>query len=399
MKIKKYLISLIIYILTINLIFPYLLQATNVDTTTTNELTNAEITASDEESEVDVDEITNSIDIYAPSAILIEKETGDILYQKNAFNIMYPASTVKIMTAILVLENRSLDELVTVSASSISSVPYGYTLSGIQAGETLTIEDLLYAMLIPSGNDAANALAECVGGSIEEFANMMNEKAIQIGCENTNFTNPNGVHDENMYTTAYDLALIAKYAMNIDEFRTIVSTLTYTLPSTNVYPSADRVLTNSNHLINPTSSHYYEYAIGIKTGYTNAAQNCLVAGAMKDNDEFIVVILGSAESNLGNQAKFVDAQKLFEFGFTYYKDYKIKNEKDNNSIVAGLFNLETIMDITEGEENSQWGYFLYIIARTILIGIALLYVFHHLCCKIKRYKYNCKHAKYKYKWR
>ncbi len=343
-----------------------------------------------------MESVKASLSVNAPSALLIEKSSGDILYQKEAFTPMYPASTVKIMTAILTLENCSLDEPVTISENAISTVPSGYTVSKIQAGEILSTRDLLYALLVPSGNDAANALAEHIAGNIPAFANMMNEKAKQLGCQNTYFTNPNGVHDANMHTTAYDLAIMAKHAMNIDEFRTIVSTETYTLPSSNVYPLNDRVLNNSNHLINTASPHYYEYATGIKTGYTNPAQNCLVAGAEKDNIEFIAVILGSTFPNTGNQAKFVDAKNLFEFGFIYHYDYyKEKSQVKQSGVWSGVINTELMVD----ENNKpRWGYVFYLIARTTLILIAIIYILYHLITKTKRYLYNRTHAKYDFKY-
>ena len=376
MRVKKLFISLIIIIL-FNLICVPFANASSIPI-------------------IDTESVKASLSVNAPSALLIEKSSGDILYQKEAFTPMYPASTVKIMTAIIALENCSLDEPVTVSESAISTVPSGYTVSKIQVGEILTTRDLLYALLVPSGNDAANALAEHIAGNVPAFANMMNEKAKQLGCQNTYFTNPNGVHDANMHTTAYDLALMAKHAMNIEEFRTIVSTETYTLPSSNVYPLNDRVLHNSNHLITTASPHFYEYATGIKTGYTNPAQNCLVAGAKKDNIEFIAVILGSTFPNAGNQAKFVDAKNLFEFGFAYhYNYYKEKSQAKQSAIWSEIINTELMVD----ENNKpRWGYVLYLIARTTLILIAIIYILYHLITKIKRYIYNRTHAKYDFKY-
>lgn len=382
MKVKKFFISLIIIIL-FNLI--------------ATPISNASSTP-----QVNLNSIALNLSIYAPSALLMEKSSGDILYKKEAYTPMYPASTVKMMTAIIALESCNLNQPVTVSPSAISAVPAGYTVSDIQSGEILRVEDLLYALLVPSGNDAANALAEHIAGSIPAFANMMNEKAVQLGCQNTYFTNPNGVHDANMHTTAYDLALIAKYAMDIEEFRNIVSTETYTLPSTNVYPLADRVLHNSNHLINASSMYYYEYATGIKTGYTNPAQNCLVAGAKKGDVEFIAVILGSTFGNTTEQAKFADAKTLFEFGFTYHYDYYYKkNQARQFGIWSGVLNLDGIVnkDLIVDENNKpRWGYVFYLIARTTLILIAIIYVLYHLVNKIKRYIYNRTHARYDYKY-
>lgn len=165
------------------------------------------------------------INISAPVCVLMEYSTGKILFEKNLNKMMYPASTTKLMTAILVLEKCQLTDVATVSNSAVDSVPAGYSTAYLQKGEKLTIEQLLHVLLIPSANDAANVLAEHVGGSIANFANMMNSKAKEIGCENTNFKNPSGIHDENHYSTAYDLSLIAKHAMQFQTIKDIVQKL------------------------------------------------------------------------------------------------------------------------------------------------------------------------------
>lgn len=202
-----------------------------------------------------------------------------------------------------------------------------------------------------------------------------------------------------MYTTAYDLSIIARYAMNNETIRKMVSTPTYTLPSSNVYPSDDRVLKNSNHLIDETSGDYYELATGIKTGYTNPAQNCLVASAKKDNVEFIVVILGSEQSNFGGQSKFADAKNLFEYGFNnyfdYYHDLLIKKQKlSSNTFLNSIIDTNLIVD----ERNMpRWGYVFYLIAKTTLILIAIIYVSYRAIFIIKKIIYNRTHAKYEFK--
>ena len=148
--------------------------------------------------------------ISAPNLLLAETNTGRILYERNADRKIYPASLTKLMTAILVVENCELDEIVTVSENAVLSVPVGYVNANLQVGEELTVEDLLYVMLIPSANDAANALAEHVGGNIESFSAMMNSKAKELGCTGSNFTNPSGLHQEEHYTTTRDLFLISQ---------------------------------------------------------------------------------------------------------------------------------------------------------------------------------------------
>ncbi len=208
-------------------------------------------------------------------------------------------------------------------------------------GEKIKVEDLLYAMLIPSGNDAANVLAEHVSGSLSGFAELMNKKAKEIGCTNSNFTNPSGIHDENLYTTAYDLSLIARYAMNFETFRKVVSTPSYTLPSTNAYSKADRTFSISNSLINPNSKDYYEYATGIKTGYTSSAKDCLIASAKKDDIEFMIVVLGAGSRSNGQKERYLDCKTLFDFAFDNYTAYykNLQEEKARKSKIMSANNL------------------------------------------------------------
>ena len=257
------------------------------------------------------------VDVYAPAAILMESTTGKILYSKNANQKMYPASTTKIMTAILTLENCNLSDIVTVSHNAIFSVPVGYSNANLQEGEELTVEQLLNVLLIPSANDAAFALAEHIAGSVDAFSDMMNKKAEEIGCKNTHFVNPNGIHNENHYSTAYDLALIGNYAMKFDTYRKITTTTTYTLPATNKYDKEDRIFSNTNDLIKSSSTYYYPYITGGKTGYTDAALNCIVTTAQKNDMELTVVILHDERVN-GLNTRSLDCKSLFEYGFDNY---------------------------------------------------------------------------------
>ena len=249
----------------------------------------------------------SELNIDSEAALIVEASTGKILYEKNSKEVRYPASTTKVMTALLTLENCELTDTATVSHNALQLVPSGYAIANLQEGEILSIEDLLYALLVKSANEAANVLAEHISGSIEEFSNMMNNRAKELGCENTHFVNPNGVHNEDHYSTAYDLFLIAQEAMKNETFRKMVATPSYTLPATNKYSSADRVLSNTNALIhvndsNRADNYYYEDAIGIKTGYTSEAKNCLIAASNRDSLEFITVVLGSGttEESIGD---------------------------------------------------------------------------------------------------
>lgn len=277
-----------------------------------------------------------TISIGAESAILIDSLSGKVLYGKNENEKKYPASTTKILTAIIVIENCNLDDKVIASYNAISSVPSGYSVASLQIGEELTIEQLLQLLLIHSANDAANVLAEHVGGSIESFATMMNTKAIEIGCTNTHFTNPSGKHDDEHYTTSHDLAIIMQYCMKNSTFRAISGSKSCIIPATNKYEQ--RVFTNTNELLivdtrNIQSNYYYKYAIAGKTGYTMQAKNCLVSCANKDNLELICVVLGAGQDYRGLSYRFLDSKTLFEYG---YNTYTIKKIREQGSIAKQI---------------------------------------------------------------
>lgn len=276
-------------------------------------------------------EDSNIPSTYSPACLLMDAGSGKILYSKNANAKMYPASTTKIMTAILTLENCQLDDTAVASHNAIYSIPYGYSHANIIEGEELTIEQLLNVLLIPSANDAAVILAEHVAGSLDAFSTMMNEKAKELGCTNTNFVNPNGIHNENHYSTAYDLALIGQYAMTFDVFRSIVSKTSYKLPATAKYDKEDRLFNTTNDLIkknyssSPTN-YYYEYATGAKTGYTDAAKNCIVATATKADVSLIAVVLHDGTTEDGLSQRALDCKALFEYGFNNFSVQQIMSE-------------------------------------------------------------------------
>lgn len=270
-------------------------------------------------------------DIASPSALLMDYSSGKILYEKNINEKRYPASLTKIMTAIIVLENCELSDIATVSYDAVMSLSSGYVTANLQIGEELTVEQLLYVLMVGSSNDAAIVLAEHVSGSVEKFADLMNEKAKELGCTSTNFVNPNGAHDENHYSTAYDLALMAKYAMKNETFRTLVSTTSYTLPTTNKYDREDRIFRTTNSLLHLDTSdradnYYYQYATGIKTGFTTPAGNCLIASANKNNLELITVVLGAGQTKDGLSQRYLDTLSLFDYGYSTYTLKQIINK-------------------------------------------------------------------------
>ena len=277
--------------------------------------------------------LENTPNIGCQAAYVAEPVTGKILYEKNAHVPLYPASTTKILTALVVMENCKLTDTATVSQRALDLVPSGYSNAKLHVGEELTIKDLLYALLIPSANEAANVLAEHVSGSVEAFAEVCNNRAKELGCENLHFVNPNGIHNEDHYCTAYDLYLIAKECRNHDIFNEIVKTKKFTLPATNIYTKGDRTFTNTNELLLPTTVYYYENCTGIKTGYTTPAGQCLIASSSYNDIELISVVLGGGTNKQGLNERFYDTKKLFEF---VYDNYSIKEIAEEKQIVAHI---------------------------------------------------------------
>ena len=275
-------------------------------------------------------------DITAGAAILIDSSTGKILYGKNEEERMFPASITKILTAILAIENCDLNDVVTIPYEAISLVPSGYTVAPLYVGEQLTVNQLLQVMMVYSANDAANALAFHISGSIDEFANLMNGKIAELGLTNTHFCNPSGKHDENHYTTAHDLALIMQYCMKNSTFRNFAGLKSCVLPETS--KSSERVFTTTNELLRydsreVASNYYYQYAIAGKTGYTTAAKNCLVSVSNKDGFELICVVLSVGVYPYNLSGKFIETKALFEYG---YSNYMIKKLREKNAIAASI---------------------------------------------------------------
>lgn len=265
--------------------------------------------------------------IEATSAILVDAGSGEILYEKNAYEKRDPASITKMLTCLVVLETMELDDKVTVT----QDVSNSGTSINIKEGEVFTVEQLLYALMLPSANDAAVVLAVAAGGSIDNFCDMMNERAERCGATDTHFTNPSGLNEPlqpNHRTTAYDLALIAMEAMKNKTFRKIVSTVDYTIPKTN--KSKERNIVNVNRCLSDGQSKFpqpeyiknpgayrYEGTLGIKTGYTSVAGNCFCGWAQKDDTDLIAVVLNSSSY----ESRFEDTIALWDYGFSKYYTY------------------------------------------------------------------------------
>lgn len=275
--------------------------------------------------------------ITSESAILIDASSGLVLYEKNANEELYPASITKIMTTLIALENSSLNEIVTFSHNAVFSIESGSTHIARQEGEQLTMEQCLYAIMLASANEVSNAVAEHVAGSIDKFADMMNAKAKELGCKNTNFVNANGLHNDKHYTSAYDMALIAQEAMKNETFRKITATKSYVIPKTNKSKEEFPMANHQQLLLGYKLTKKYDSCIGGKTGYTNAARNTLVSFANKDGIELICVIMKSTPTD-----QYKDTVSLFDYGFGNYEAFSVDEASTvssiDNSILFTRFN-------------------------------------------------------------
>ncbi len=286
----------------------------------------------------------NIIPVYAvstacESTMLFELNTQTVLYEKSIDKKIYPASVTKIMTAIIALELGNLDDKITVDDDTPHEI-YGSHIA-LVSGEILSLKDLLYALMLPSANDAASVIAKHYSGNIESFVKLMNDKAKELGAKNTNFVNPHGLHDDNHYTTAADLAKITAYAMKNETFREIIKSPRYEIPATNKKES--RAIITTNNLILNTSPHYilvndiwisreYEGAAGVKNGYTPEAGNCLVSYAKRNGMELIAITLSGSNSDI-----YTDTHNLLNYGFD---NFEVKNIIKANEYVQDLEVLE-----------------------------------------------------------
>ena len=261
--------------------------------------------------------------IGAESAILMEMNTHTILYAKNIHEEMYPASTTKIMTCLLSAQNCNLDEKVTFSHNAVYGVPSDGSNMGIDEGEVITMEQAMYGILVGSANEAASAVGEHVAEALgkeptqEAFAQIMNDKAKELGCENTHFVNANGLFDENHYTSAYDLALIGCEFFNNELLCKMSSTSHYNIPPTDTQP--DDIWINSKNQLYKGKEHAYPYLLGSKTGFVSQARQTLVSGAEKDGMKLVCVVFMEESPN-----QFTDTIQLFNYGFENFEKVDMK---------------------------------------------------------------------------
>lgn len=255
-------------------------------------------------------------EIASEAAILVDADSGAILYAKNATRSMYPASTTKLMTAYLTLTHVSLDDIVTFSKNAIYSLPSGSSHIGMKVGESLSVKDCLYGLLLPSANEVATALAEQVSGSVTAFVELMNTTAAELGCVNTHFANANGLQDPNHMTCAYDLYLIMRACISNSTFVEISSTTAYNRPADEVL-DRDIPMGTTNMMIKKDSEYYLPSIVCGKTGWTSEAGRCLVTYASQDGRNLICVVLNSESPN---QCK--DTTNLVNYGFDHFTNLK-----------------------------------------------------------------------------
>lgn len=283
--------------------------------------TSAEESQTETTSEKQIEE-TAPLNIVAESAIMIDADTGIILYSKDCHRKLYPASITKVMTTLLALENSKPDDVVTHSHYAVFGIGPGSSHIGMRENEQITMEQALNGIMLASANEVCMAVAEFIDGSVDKFVERMNKKAEELGAKGTHFNNPHGFHDDNHYTTAYDMSLFMQEAIKNENFVKLISTKEYTIPETNIV-NEKRPLTNRNKLIQPWSPFYYEYCVGSKTGFTDEAGNTLVTYGKKDDMNIITVVMKDQGTSV-----YTDTKTLLEYGFSLYSKREVIKSSD-----------------------------------------------------------------------
>lgn len=266
----------------------------------------------------------DAFSVNASAAMLVELNTESILYEQDADKLIYPASLTKIMTCLLAIENGNLDDIVTVSEVAFEGMHPDGSSADLLLGEEIVLRDLLYCLMLSSANDGSNVIAEHISGSLDAFVDLMNVRAEEIGCTGTHFANPHGLHDDDHYTTARDLAKISMVALKNETFVEISTATKYTVPATNL--SGERTLYTTNYLVSDaqTPEYFYGRAAGIKTGYTSKAGRCLITTA-SGNDLYLLSVVCGAQTSIKANGElrfenFTESQKLLEYGLSNF-DY------------------------------------------------------------------------------
>lgn len=268
--------------------------------------------------------------VNAETAILIDADTGAVLYAKSIEKQEYPASITKIMTTLIALEKGNLSDVVTFSENAVYSIEFGSSHLGLTAGEKLTLEQCLYGIMLASANEISNAVAEHIGGDIDTFVGMMNARAQELGCTNTHFVNVHGLHDENHYVCAKDMALIMQEALKNEKFREIIGTIEYNYPETNLVKEVRYFI--NHHKMLYEDGMVYDGCIGGKNGYTDEAWNTLVTAAERNGMTIISVVLRCP----GQYVSYDDTKVLLDYGFANFHDEQIANTNSADLEITGI---------------------------------------------------------------
>lgn len=307
----------------------------------------------------------------AKAAILYELNSGTLLYARNPDEKIYPTSMVKIMTTLVALENGDLGEVVTVTRSVLNQVPIGILGADLKVGEEITLRDLLYANMVASATDASVVAAAYVGGSIEGFLQMMNEKAAELGCKGTNYSNVHGLHNEQTYTTARDIARITEAALENEIFREMFCAAEYTMAATNKH--GERTITTTNNMMNPKNSKYYDKRVtGGKTGATDQGGRCLTLTAEKDGMNLLCIVMGAqptvaANGSLSAHGSFEESKVLIDYAFSNFEfrqvffdgqslaQYSVENGA-SHVVTQATTSVSTILPKEVDETQLKWVY-------------------------------------------
>lgn len=293
------------------------------------------------ESTAEVEELNSypselDFEVKAKAAMLIELNSNTLIYEYQKDLSLYPASLTKIMTCMLAIEYGNASDVVTVSSAALQGLSeYGST-AGLLAGEELTLDELLYCVMVSSANEACNVVAEYISGDIDSFVDLMNETAQNLGMSSTHFANTHGLHDENHYTTAYDLSILARWAWQSEQFRKYATVTTHVVPATN--KSGERTLQSTNLLTDPSSSYYYDRASGLKTGFTTPAGGCLISTASDGNLEFLSIVCGCAtQSETTGDERFSETKRMFQVAFESVSYQQVLSESNMVDMAEVLY--------------------------------------------------------------
>ena len=270
-------------------------------------------------------------DVTAEAAILMEANTGTILYAKNIHTQLFPASTTKILTALIAMEEADMDDMVEYSSKAVNSINWREDSNiGIKPGESITMEQSLYGLMVGSGNECGNAIGEHISGSMEAFVDKMNARAQELGCTDSHFVTTNGIHDEAHYTSAHDLALIAQQYFSHDLLCKMSSTLDYVIPASDTL--SQKLIPYTKNKLLPGRQYAYDGLVGSKTGYTSIAQQNLVSCAQRDGMKLICVVMKDSSPN-----QFTDTVDLFNFGFSNFHLVNVAENDTRYTVSTGGF--------------------------------------------------------------